>query len=89
MDQHHAQFLKTLVAYFAGTHRVTLEDIAPVAQAVVPQEELAAVEGSKEPDPVLASFILPTTQSMFSSHDISRQFQPLIVLPYSLLLIHQ
>ena len=28
MDLHHAQYLKTLVAYFAETHTMTLEDIA-------------------------------------------------------------
>ena len=68
---------------------MTPKDIAPAAQAAVPQRELAAVEGPEEPDPVLAVSTLPTTQSIFSSHDVSRQSQPLIDLPYSLLLIHQ
>ena len=78
--------------FFAETHTVTLEGITLVVQAVVPQGELVAVEGPKEPevpDPILATSALPTSQSMFSSHGVSHQFQPLIVLPYSLLLIHQ
>ena len=29
MNLHHAQYLKTSVAYFAETHIMTLEDIAP------------------------------------------------------------
>ena len=28
VDLHHAQYLKTTVAYFAETHAITLEDIA-------------------------------------------------------------
>ena len=88
MDQHHAQFLKTLVACSVGTRIVTPENIAPVVQVSVLQWELAAVEGPEEPDPVVAASTLPTTQSMFSSHGVSRQFQPLVALPYSLLLIH-
>ena len=29
VDLHHAQYLKTTVTYFAETHIITLEDIAP------------------------------------------------------------
>ena len=36
VDLHHAQYLKTPVAYFAETHTVTLEGIAPTVQAAVP-----------------------------------------------------
>ena len=68
---------------------MTQEDIAPVAQVAVPQGELAAVEGPEEPNSVLAAFALPTTQSMFSSHGVSCQFQLLVALSYPLLLIHQ
>ena len=89
MDQYHAQFLKTLVACSAGTHTMTLADIAPAAQDAVPLGELAAREGPEELDLVLATFALLTTQSVLLSHGISRQLQPLVALPYSLLLIHQ
>ena len=71
------------------THTVTPEDIALAAQAAILQGELATMEGPKELDLVLATSALPTTQSMFSSHGVSHQFQLLVALPYSLLLIHQ
>ena len=77
------------MACSAITHIVTPEDIAPAAQVAVLQRELAATEGLEEHDPVLVASVLPTIQSSFSSHAISRQFQSLIALPYSLLLIHQ
>ena len=77
------------MACFVGTHTVTSEDIAPIAQVVVPQGELMVMEGPKEPNSVLAAFALPTTQSMFSSHGVSCQFQSLIALSYPLFLIHQ
>ena len=80
------------MACFAETHTMTLEGIALTVQAVVPQGELAAVKGAKEPevpDLVLVASTLPTTQSMFSSLGISRQFQLLAALPYCLRLIHQ
>ena len=67
---------------------MTSKDIAPTAQAAILQEELVAVEGSKEPDPILTASALSTIQSIFSSHGVSRQFQLLVALPYSLLLIH-
>ena len=71
---------------------MTLEGISPVVQAAVPQGELAAVKGPEElevPDLVLVASTLPTTQSMFSSPGVSRQFQLLAALPYCLRLIHQ
>ena len=68
---------------------MTPKDTAPAMQVAVLQEELVAVEGSKEPDPILTASALSTIQSIFSSHGVSRQFQLLVVLPYSLLLIHQ
>ena len=77
------------MACFIGTHTVTSEDIAPTAQVAVPQGELMVMEGSKEPNLVLATSALLTTQSMFSSHRVSHQFQLLVTLPYSLLLIHK
>ena len=55
MDQHHAQFLKTLVACSVGTHTVTPKDTAPAAQVAILKGELAAEEGLEEPDPVLAA----------------------------------
>ena len=73
------------MACFAETHTVTLEGIAPAVQAIVPHGELATVEGLEEPkvpDPILAASALPTTQSMFSSPSVSRQFQLLVDLPY-------
>ena len=80
------------MACFVETHTVTLEGITLTVQAVVPQGELVVGEGPEEPevpDLVLAASILPTSQSKLSFHGVSHQFQPLIVLPYSLLLIHQ
>ena len=50
------------------------------------------MEGSEEPEVpnhVLAASTLPTSQSKFSFHGVSRQFQLLVDLPYHLLLIHQ
>ena len=61
VDLHHAQHLKIQVACFTETQTVTLEGIAPAAQAVVLQGELAVVEGLAETDPVLATSALPTT----------------------------
>ena len=55
----------------------------------VPQEELAAAEGSEEPEvpvPVLASSALPTSRSKFSFHGVSHQFLLLTTQHYCLLL---
>ena len=91
MDLNHAQYLKTRVTCSVGTHIMTPEDIDPVAYAVILQGELMAVEGPEEPkvlDLVLAASALPTTQLMFSSFGVSRQFQLLTAQPYYLQLIH-
>ena len=71
---------------------MTLEGITPAVQAVGPRWELAVVEGPEEPevpDLVLAAFALPTSQSKFSFHGVSHQFQLLAAQPYYLRLIHQ
>ena len=80
------------VVCFVETHTMTLAGIVPSVQAAASQWELAAVEGPKEPevlDPVSAASALPTSQSKFSFHGISRQFQLLTTQHYCLRLIHQ
>ena len=71
VDQHHAQFSKTLVVCSVRTHIVPPKDIVPAEQAIILQGELAIV---KEPNPALTASALPTTQSTFSSYGVSRQF---------------